>query len=74
MNHKDAFQFCKSQAEKDPRYRKMLMECRQLEQVFLQFEETLLPEQRDIIWDYLMICEDMNQLLLKIMFQQLTGL
>jgi len=51
----------------------MLMECRQLEHLFLQLEETLLPEQRDIIWDYLMICEDMNQLLLKIMFQQFTN-
>jgi len=73
MNHNDAFQLCISQAEKDSRYQKMLMECRQLEHLFLQLEETLLPEQRDIIWDYLMICEDMNQLLLKIMFQQFTN-
>ena len=53
-------------AKGDEVYINMFSELRQLERRFFEIEPSIPPEDRDVMWDYFGLCEDMTHRLLEI--------
>ena len=51
---------------KDPAYRQMLVRCGRLEKQFDTMVKELPEENRDLAWDFVMLCEDMSRRALEI--------
>ena len=47
-------------SEKDSNYQNMLVKVRCLEKRFDGVVSTLTIEQRDLVWDFVMLCEEMS--------------
>ncbi len=61
MNWQEKLEFVDSLTKLDPEYQQMLQTCRILENRFLAVLKTLPPEDHDLVWDYVMLCEDRSQ-------------
>ncbi len=60
MDIKAKLECVDAMAKVDPEYQKMLMECRALEKQVLTFLETVPTEANDLMWDFIMLCENMS--------------
>ncbi len=47
-------------SKKDPKYRRMLKKCVAMEREFEDFTSDLTDKQQDLVWGFVMLCEDMS--------------
>ncbi len=70
MTLEEELDFVDTLTKLDPAYRQMLQMCRILEKQFLTVLKNLSAEDNDLVWDYVMLCDDMSQRKLKLTIEQ----
>lgn len=56
-------------ARKDPEYQQLLTQCRAAEQDYFEILESLPPERREQLQDYISLCEELERRLAELALQ-----